>query len=304
MNTAAEKVKAEQTKTDVARTTSAPINASIEKTVATAKNEAAVKTAPKSVFREYFESFVVTLIMAFFGMTFLVQAVTVPTGSMQNTIMIGDHLLVNKFIFAPGAKLPFLPMRDIRRGDIAVFKYPGNQFDPRADYRRNPPVIPLQTNYIKRVIGLPGDTIEFRNNQVFVNGELLPEHRAIGEAPTEGAALDVLGEVAPKKDNESYTVYYHPETVERVEKGLSVTEGRGFNYAVPGKQTKVPPDYYLMMGDARDDSEDSRVWGFVHRDLIVGRAMFVYWSCDQSNGTGFVECLTNPRLNRIGKLIK
>src|SRR5262249_25613012 len=79
---------------------------------------------PKSVGREYFESAVVTVIMALFGMTFIVQAVKVPTGSMQNTITIGDHLLVNKFIFAPGTSLPFLPQREIRRGDIIVFKYP------------------------------------------------------------------------------------------------------------------------------------------------------------------------------------
>ena len=80
---------------------------------------------PKSVWREYFESAVVTVIMALFGMTFIVQAVKVPTGSMQNTITIGDHLLVNKFIFAPGKSLPFLPQREIKRGDIIVFKYPG-----------------------------------------------------------------------------------------------------------------------------------------------------------------------------------
>src|SRR5262252_2601248 len=90
----------------------------------------------KGVIREYFESAVVTLIMALFGMTFIVQAVKVPTGSMENTITIGDHLLVNKFIFAPGPSLPFLPQREIRRGDIIVFKYPGNKYDPKRDYER------------------------------------------------------------------------------------------------------------------------------------------------------------------------
>src|SRR6476660_6595347 len=96
-----------------------------EKKAAPAK-ETKPKGPPKSVFREYFESFVVTLIMAIFGMTFILQAVTVPTGSMQNTINIGDYLLVNKFIFAPGGKpIPFLPQREIQRGDIIVFKYPG-----------------------------------------------------------------------------------------------------------------------------------------------------------------------------------
>src|SRR4051812_40059694 len=115
---------------------------------------------PRSVWREYFESLVVTAIMAFFGMTFVVQAVKVPTGSMQNTITIGDHLLVNKFIFAPGPALPFLPMRDIRRGDIIVFKYPGNSNQKLSEQISDPENIPFKTNYVKRVIGLPGDRVE------------------------------------------------------------------------------------------------------------------------------------------------
>src|SRR5918912_4313653 len=112
---------------------------------------------PKTIWREYFESAVVTVIMALFGMTFIVQAVKVPTGSMQNTITIGDHLLVNKFIFAPGRPLPFLPQREIRRGDIIVFKYPGNPYDPKRDDRADNR--PIFTNYVKRVIGLPGDRV-------------------------------------------------------------------------------------------------------------------------------------------------
>src|SRR5687768_8296536 len=101
---------------------------------ATARAEAQRKPAPPhSVAREYFESLVVTAVMALFGMTFVVQAVKVPTGSMQNTINIGDHLLVNKFVFAPGESLPLLPQREVRRGDIIVFKYPGNKYDPSSD---------------------------------------------------------------------------------------------------------------------------------------------------------------------------
>src|SRR5947207_15496227 len=88
---------------------------------------------PKTVIREYFESAVVTVIMALFGMTFIVQAVKVPTASMENTITVGDHLLVNKFIFAPGPTFPLLPQRQINRADIIVFKYPGNPFDPERD---------------------------------------------------------------------------------------------------------------------------------------------------------------------------
>src|ERR1044071_4160717 len=126
---------------------------------------------PKSILREYFESAVVTVIMALFGMTFIVQAVKVPTGSMQNTITIGDHLLVNKFIFAPGASLPFLPQREIRRGDIIVFKYPGNPWDSKRDDRADNR--PILTNYVKRVIGLPGDRISLQGKNVLVNGEIV-----------------------------------------------------------------------------------------------------------------------------------
>src|SRR5688500_10768938 len=122
------------------------------------------KGPPKSVWRECCESAVVTVIRALFGMTFIVQAVKVPTGSMQNTIMIGDHLLVNKFIFAPGESAPFLPQREIRRGDIIVFKYPGNNYDPSRDDR--PDNRPISTNYVKRVIGLPGDQIRIEGRNV------------------------------------------------------------------------------------------------------------------------------------------
>src|SRR5439155_23869232 len=121
---------------------------------------------PRSVIREYVESAVVTVIMALFGMTFIVQAVKVPTGSMQNTIVVGDHLLVNKFVFAPGPRLPLLPQREIKRGDIIVFKYPGNPFDLERD--RQEDNIPFKVNYVKRVIGLPGDSVEVKGLRVFV----------------------------------------------------------------------------------------------------------------------------------------
>src|SRR5215213_11312315 len=145
-----------------------------------ARREAAEVVAPRvskhSIWREYFESAVVTAVMALFGMTFVVQAVKVPTGSMQNTILIGDHLLVNKFIFAPGPALPFLPQREIRRGDIIVFKYPGRyqgeeRFAESGVDDTAPNNIPYKTNYVKRVIGLPGDRVEVRDTRVFINGQ-------------------------------------------------------------------------------------------------------------------------------------
>src|SRR5215211_3094324 len=160
---------------------------------------------PKSIFREYFESLVVTAIMAFFGMTFVVQAVKVPTGSMQNTITIGDHLLVNKFIFAPGETLPVLPQREIKRGDIIVFKYPGNPYRPELDDR--PDNRPILTNYVKRVIGIPGDRIRLEGNSVIVNDQVVPEHKIEARDHNRKDPLEIVDN-PPRKPGELYNVYY------------------------------------------------------------------------------------------------
>src|SRR4051794_31667269 len=251
---------------------------------------------PKSIWREYFESAVVTVIMALFGMTFIVQAVKVPTGSMQNTITIGDHLLVNKFIFAPGTPLPFLPQREIRRGDVIVFKYPGDPKNPEGDMR--PDNLPYKTNYVKRVIGLPGDHIEVREDRVLVNGQELPEHRIKAldheddRSTTEqenNKALDIVSDPV-RKDGEIYSVYY----------STNRSMDSGFN-------KKVPEGYYFVMGDNRNNSADSRVWGFVPRELVVGRAMFVYWSYDESkpsSGNPLMDFFYNTRWDRTGTMIK
>src|SRR5215211_8474192 len=259
---------------------------------------------PKSIAREYFESFVVTLIMALFGMTFILQAVTVPTGSMQNTILVGDYLLVNKFIFSPGGNsLPFLPQREIARGDIIVFKYPGNKVRPEMDASRRPPIKPYQLNYVKRVIGLPGETIEFRNNQVFINGELLPEHRIIGDADDDQSALETR-EFEDRKPEDKWDVYYEERTMDWVRQGKNLPR-TNYEFAVPNKTMKVPENNFFVMGDSRDNSEDSRYWGFVPRELVIGRAMFVYWSCDRGASNGdFFGCITHPRLNRVGKFVE
>jgi len=257
---------------------------------------------PKSIFREYFESFAVTLVMAIFGMTFILQAVTVPTGSMQNTILVGDYLLVNKFIFSPGGNsLPFLPQREIMRGDIVVFKYPGNKVDPRKDSSRG--LVPYQINYVKRVIGLPGETVEFKNNQVYVNGQLLPEHRVIGDSDDDQSALETT-QINERQPAETYDVYYSDETMRFAQAGRSFSN-RGYEFGVAGKPMMVPEDHFFVMGDSRDNSEDSRYWGFVPRELVIGRAMFVYWSCDRGASNGdFFGCITHPRISRIGKFVK
>ncbi len=253
---------------------------------------------PKSVVRDYFESAVVTVIMALFGMTFIVQAVKVPTGSMQNTITIGDHLLVNKFIFAPGESLPFLPQREIRRGDIIVFKYPGNKYEPNRDYER-PDNKPIVTNYVKRVIGLPGDRIRIEGRNVIVNGTVLPEHRIEAIDHNRKDPLEIKN-ASPRKDDEPYAVYYNPDFTDD---NYPVFEHEG-----NGNEISVPAGHYFVMGDNRNNSEDSRYWGFVPRELVIGRAMFVYWSYDESappTGGGFlIDFFVNTRWGRTGTMVK
>ncbi|HMF56664.1 MAG TPA: signal peptidase I [Pyrinomonadaceae bacterium] len=253
---------------------------------------------PKTVWREYFESLVVTVIMALFGMTFIVQAVKVPTGSMQNTITIGDHLLVNKFIFAPGPSLPFLPQRPIERGDIIVFKYPGNQNNPSDPRDRDPNNLPYKTNYVKRVVGLPGDHVELRERTVLVNGQPLPEHQIAAHDFSEGDDPDDprnkmplrVESNPPRTLNQSYDVYYSTNR--------TLDTNRSF---------VVPDGNYMVMGDNRNNSADSRVWGFVPRDLIIGRAMFVYWSYDESapsSGNFIFDFFNNTRWRRTGTMVK
>jgi signal peptidase I len=269
-----------------------------------AKIEVESETAgpPKSVIREYFESAVVTVIMALFGMTFIVQAVKVPTGSMQNTITVGDHLLVNKFIFAPGPRLPFLPQRQIRRGDIIVFKYPGNPFDPERD--RQEDNIPYKVNYVKRVIGLPGDTVEVKGLHVYINGWVQPEHLIVAENINDKAPLKII-EDTPRQGNEAYNVYYFSRTVSAARQGQDAGASADFHFAVNGKPTKVPENSYFVMGDDRDNSLDSRAWGFVPRDLIIGRAMFVYWSYDETQPLASpIDFFTNTRWSRTGTMVK
>src|SRR5207237_10333949 len=198
---------------------------------------------PKTVIREYFESAVVTVILALFGITFIVQACKVPTGSMQNTITVGDHLLVNKFIFAPGPRLPFLPQREIRRGDIIVFKYPGNPFNPGRDQQEDN--IPYKVNYVKRVIGLPGDTVEVKGIHVFIDGKQLPEHLIVAQNVNEHAPLEIK-EVTPRQGNEPYDVYYFPETVAAARAGVDLRAGSDFNFAVNGKPAKIHADSYFV----------------------------------------------------------
>ena len=205
----------------------------------------------KSTAREYFESICVAVILALFVRTFVVQAFKIPTGSMENNLLIGDHLLVNKFVFAPTlSRLEggILPIDPIKRGDVVVFKYP---VEPERDF-------------IKRVIGLPGDTIELKRKRVYLNGTLLDEPYVRYLSPPEESSLDDF----------DVRVQYGPVT--------------------------VPADQYFMMGDNRDNSQDSRYWGFMPRSYVKGKALFIYWSFDDGEGGGGISRIfTTVRWNRL-----
>jgi signal peptidase I len=187
----------------------------------------------KSTLREYFESIVIAVILALFIRTFVVQAFKIPTGSMENNLLIGDHLLVNKFVFGPSAtrlERALLPLGTIHHGDVVVFKYPE---EPDRDF-------------IKRIIGLPGDTIELRQKKVYLNG--VPQ-------------------------DEPYVHFLEPPGT-----GNSLSETTSLDVRERYGPVTVPPDHYFAMGDNRDNSQDSRYWGFLPRDYVKGKALVIYWS--------------------------
>jgi signal peptidase I len=207
------------------------------------------RTQAAATFVDYLESLLVTVLIALFGTTFVVQAFKIPSESMKPTLQVGDHLLVNKFIFGGrGAWYEkLLPYRPIRRGDILVFKYP---FDDHP-------------HYVKRVIGIPGDRIRIVDQKVFVNGEPLNEQSYVKHDP---AASDPFGDNFPPRDSYSVEIGLRPEWAAKI-----------MDYVRHGELI-VPENHYFVMGDNRDHSWDSRYWGFVDRDAVMGRPMVIYWS--------------------------
>lgn len=287
--------KADKTRPQTAtKESSSPVEK--EKPEAAGKSQ---KGSRKTIWREYFESAIHTAIMFVFFITFIGRTVGVPTGSMQNTIYIGDHFLINKFIFAPGSHPFFLPQRDIRRGDIIVFKYPGDRDNPDRDKMSG--VTPYSDYFIKRVIGLPGETIEIRGGSVLINNQPLPEYRVPAEPGINGKAPLTILESPPRQSNEPYTVYYSPKTLSSLpEKPPEI-----FHYGVE-KSYLIPQGNYFVMGDNRDDSADSRAWGPVAAELVIGRALFVFWSKDESKPPNnlLIDFFLHTRWGRTGTMIK
>lgn len=206
----------------------------------------------KSVFREYAEAIIIAIALALFIRTFVIQAFKIPSGSMLPTLQIGDHLLVNKFIY--GVRMPFtgttlIPFKEPKRGDIIVFRYPKDR----------------STDYIKRVIGLPGDEVSIRDKRVFINGEKLDDPYGHFSTPN-----IMPGSITPK-DN------FGP--------------------------VKVPEGKYFVMGDNRDNSLDSRFWGFVDDTDILGKAMIIYWSWDIDTPLFSLDRLESVRWDRLADII-
>jgi len=211
------------------------------------------KTAPRGIIAEW----TVTIILLLFGTTNLVQAFVIPTGSMQDTLLIGDHLLVDKLAYAPPGPISkyLLPYEEIKRGDIIVLRSPAD----------------LSMTLVKRCMGVPGDRIKLVDKQVYLNGRKL----------NEPYVRHITGYINSYRDN-------FPS-----EPDMQVSEGGQDMLAhhVVNGELVVPSGNYFAMGDNRDNSLDSRYWGFVPRDNIIGKPFMIFWSYDAPT-----EALLNPNI--------
>ncbi|HET7434434.1 MAG TPA: signal peptidase I [Thermoanaerobaculia bacterium] len=219
---------------------------------------AADETEKKSTVREYYEALLIAIIFVNFARIFAFQAFKIPTGSMEDNLKVGDHIIVNKFIYGPhgdGPLAKLFPLRDVKRGDIIVFRYP---LDP-------------DTDFVKRVVGLPGDVITVRDKVVYVNGKALTEPYVVHVDKQVYPDVPALPEPYRSRDQ------FGPYT--------------------------VPPESYFAMGDNRDQSSDSRYWGTVPRANIKGRAFMVYWSFESKTRPPSPDSPPSERLKELGNVV-
>jgi signal peptidase I len=222
----------------------------------------------KSFYKEWVEPFLIAAVVALFIRQFVVEAFKIPSGSMIPTLTIGDHLLVNKFVYGP--RIPFMDTRiftwkEPKRGEVIVFKYPENE----------------DKNFIKRIVGLPGDKIQIINGKLFINDQVVPIKAT--NAPADKSVEEGLSFGKPMLYEERLGTVTH--TMQYLVDQSGKNDGPWL----------VPKDSVFVMGDNRDNSQDSRFWGFVKENKILGRAFIIYWSWD---GDG-----RWVRWERIGNLI-
>jgi signal peptidase I len=295
------------------------------------KNTRKSKKEDKSAARiQEVKSLFLTLIVVIFIQSFLIQGYSTPTGSMENTILVGDKMFFNQFIYGPSTprtipfteiQLPYIHfpgVREPKRGDIINFEFPGDRDEVKhAEYMQ----------YLKRIIGEPGDKIEVINKVLYVNGNIFPNPSdALFDSKIVKPRTAVEPRIFPKgspwnEDN------YGPLTVPKKGDVVSLNkesyqkwdtfikrEGHNINMDASGKifvdgketsQYTVERNFYFMMGDHRDNSLDSRFWGFVPRENIVGKALITYWSWDSNiSFSDFPKLVGSIRWDRIGKLLK
>jgi signal peptidase I len=215
------------------------------------------KDAPRGTIAEW----TITILLLLFGTTFLVQAFVIPTGSMEDTLLIGDHLLVDKLAYSTAGSVSkyILPYENPRDGDIIVFRYP----------------VDITQTFVKRVVGVPGDHIKIIDQQVYRNGKKLTEPYVVHKAPYPDSFRDNFPNSEPN--------------LTLLDPGRDMLA----NNVVNG-EVVVPPESYFAMGDNRDNSLDSRYWGFVPRENIIGKPLIIYWSYNAST-----ESLASSSVNNL-----
>jgi signal peptidase I len=231
--------------------------------------------------RDFITEWALNILILLFGTTTLVQAFIVPTPSMDKTVMVGDHLLVDKLSYAPSDAISkhLLPYTEPKRGDIIVFRYP----------------MDISQNYVKRCMGLPGDRLKVVDKEVWLNGHKL----------VEPYVQHVFPRIEPYRDNFPSDPY--GPVYDRARKMLAENVVNG--------EIVVPDGFYFAMGDNRDNSLDSRYWGFVPRENIIGKPLVIFWSYDAPtedwvdyNSNHFIDLAKNffrkTRWERTLKLVR